>query len=86
MTIDGKFADRTLLIAGRSVDEPTIVDRIGGPLVALLIVVALIVILAGVAFWLRRRRDGDDRSDRDPEERMRTRQERIRRRDWGEGE
>ena len=74
------------MIAGRAVDEPTFVDRIGGPLVAALIVFAVVVILAAVAFWLRRRRDGDDRSERDPEERMRTREERIQRRDGGEGE
>ena len=33
MTVDGRFIDRDPLVAGRAVAEPTIVDRIGGPLV-----------------------------------------------------
>jgi D-alanyl-D-alanine carboxypeptidase (penicillin-binding protein 5/6) len=86
VTVDGKFIGRTPLVAGRDVDEPTIIDRIGGPLVAALIVVALIVILAVVAFALRRRHQASRDSERDPEERMRTRHERIRRRRGGEGE
>ena len=86
VTIDGELADRTPLIAGRTVEEPTLIDRIGGPLVAALIVLAVVVILAAVAFLVRRRRHGDEQGERDPEERMRTRQERIRRRDEGEGE
>jgi|GEM_PF-243729 len=86
VTIDGKFADRTPLTAGRTVDEPSVIDRIGGPIVVVLIAFAVIVILAAVAFWLRRRRQAGGERERDPEERMRTRQERIRRRDGGEGE
>ena len=86
VTVDGKFVDRTPLLAGRDVDEPTVVDRIGGPLVAALIVLAAIVILAAVAFALLRRRDQKRETERDPEERMKTRQERIRRRRGGEGE
>ena len=86
VTLDGKFVGRTPLVAGRDVDEPTVVDRIGGPFVAALIVVVLIVILAAVAFALRRRHQAGRDSERDPEERMRTRHERIRRRRGGEGE
>ncbi len=85
-TVDGKFIDRVPLLAGRDVDEPTLVDRIGGPLVAALIVGAVIVILASAAFALRRRNEEERDSERDPEERMRTRQERIRRRRGGEAE
>ena len=80
VTVDGRFVDRVPLVAATAVDAPTIIDRIGGPLVAVLIVVVAIVILSGALILLRRRgNDGTD-SDRDPEERMRTRQERIRRR------
>jgi D-alanyl-D-alanine carboxypeptidase (penicillin-binding protein 5/6) len=86
VTLDGKFVGRTPLVAGRDVDEPTVVDRIGGPLVVALIVLALIVIIAAVAFALRRRHRASRDSERDPEERMRTRHERIRRRRGGDGE
>ena len=86
VTLDGKFVGRTPLVAGRDVDEPTVIDRIGGPLVAALIVIVLIVIIAAVAFALRRRHRASSDSERDPEERMRTRHERIRRRRGGDGE
>lgn len=85
VTVDGRFADRTPLVAGRAVDEPTIVDRIGGPLVVAGALLALIVILAGILVWVRRRHEDDGPAQRDPEERMRTREERIRRRDGGDG-
>jgi D-alanyl-D-alanine carboxypeptidase (penicillin-binding protein 5/6) len=80
VTVDGRFVDRVPLVAATAVDAPTIVDRIGGPLVAVLIVLAVIVILALALIALRRRGNGEADEDRDPEERMRTRQERIRRR------
>jgi len=79
VTVDGRFIGRTPLAAARAVSAPTIVDRIGGPLVAVLIVLAVIVILCLAAILLRRRGAGED-GDRDAEERMRTRDERIRRR------
>ena len=84
VTVDGKFEDRVPLTASRAVDEPTFVDRIGGPIVLVVAALVLIVILAAVAFWIRRRGRGERLEDRDPEERMRTRQERIRKRN-GEG-
>ena len=83
VTVDGRFVDRTALVAARAVAAPTIVDKIGGPLIAGLIVVAVIVILAAVAIAVRRRSNGEGNESRDPEERMRTRQERIRRRRGG---
>lgn len=80
VTVDGRFVDRVPLVAGTAVDAPTIVDRIGGPLVVVLILIAAIVILSVVLIALRRRGNGGADDDRDPEERMRTRQQRIRRR------
>ncbi|HET6830132.1 MAG TPA: D-alanyl-D-alanine carboxypeptidase family protein [Solirubrobacterales bacterium] len=80
VTVDGRFIDRTPLTAAHAIAAPTIVDRVGGPLVAALIVLAVIVILALAAIWLRRRTAGYVSADRDPEERLRTRDERIRRR------
>jgi D-alanyl-D-alanine carboxypeptidase (penicillin-binding protein 5/6) len=80
VTVDGRFIGRTPLTAARAVAAPTIVDRVGGPLVVALIVLAAIVILGLVAIWLRRRNAGYGSGDRDAEERMSTRDERIRRR------
>jgi D-alanyl-D-alanine carboxypeptidase (penicillin-binding protein 5/6) len=84
VTVDGRFIDRTPLVAARAVDAPTIIDKIGGPPVAVLILVAAIVILAAVVIVLRRRSNGGGNGNRDPEERMRTRQERIRTRRGGD--
>jgi D-alanyl-D-alanine carboxypeptidase (penicillin-binding protein 5/6) len=56
VTVDGRFVDRVPLVAGRAVAAPTIIDRIGGPVVAALIIIALIVILALVVLALRRHR------------------------------
>ncbi len=83
VTVDGRFSDRTPLVAARAVAAPTIIDRIGGPPVAGLILLALIVILATVVIAMRRRSNGGGNGNRDSEERMRTRQERIRRRRRG---
>jgi len=85
VTVDGRFAGRTALLAGRAVDAPTIVDRVGGPVVVAAALVAMIVILAGVLIWIRSRRQEGGPAARDPEERMRTREERIRRRNGGDG-
>ncbi len=84
VTVDGRFVDRTPLVAAQAIDAPTIIDKIGGPLVAVLIIVVAIVILAAVVIALRRRSKDGDSDGRDPEERMRTRQERIRRRRGGD--
>lgn len=63
VTVDGRRVGRTPLAAARSVAAPTIVDRIGGPLVAALVLLAAIVILTLAAIALRRlgtnRRGGD---------------------------
>jgi D-alanyl-D-alanine carboxypeptidase (penicillin-binding protein 5/6) len=59
VTVDGRFAGRTPLAAGRAVSEPTIVDRVGGPLVAVLILLAAVGILALTAIMLRRLSAGD---------------------------
>ncbi len=86
VTVDGRFIDRVPLVAGQAVAAPTIVDKIGGPVVAVLIVAVIIVILAVVVIALRRRRNDGNNGDRVSEERMRDRQERIRRRRRGAGE
>lgn len=54
VTVDGRLVGRTPLAAARAVAAPTIVDRVGGPLVAALILLAAIVILALAAISLRR--------------------------------
>jgi D-alanyl-D-alanine carboxypeptidase (penicillin-binding protein 5/6) len=86
VTVDGRFIDRVPLVAGHAVAAPTIVDKIGGPVVVVLIVAVIIVILAVVVIALRRRRNDGNNGDRVSEERMRDRQERIRRRRRGAGE
>jgi D-alanyl-D-alanine carboxypeptidase (penicillin-binding protein 5/6) len=86
VTVDGRFIDRVPLVAGHAVAAPTIVDKIGGPVVVVLIVAVIIVILAVVVIALRRRRNDGNNGDRVSEERMRDRQERIRRRRRGTGE
>ena len=87
VTVDGRFIDRVPLVAGHAVAAPTIVDKVGGPLVAALIVAVIIGIMAVVVIALRRRRnDGNDGGDRVSEESMRDRQDRIRRRRRGTGE
>jgi len=55
VTVDGRFVDRVPLVAGRAIAAPTLIDRVGGPAVAILIVVVAIVILAVAAIALRRR-------------------------------
>ncbi|MCL4287056.1 MAG: serine hydrolase [Thermoleophilia bacterium] len=54
VTVDGRLVGRAPLTAARAVAAPTIVDRVGGPLVAALIILAAIVILGLAAIRLRR--------------------------------
>jgi hypothetical protein len=86
VTVDGRFIDRVPLVAGHAVAAPTIVDKFGGPVVVVRIVAGSIGILAVVVIALRRRRNDGNNGDRVSEERMRDRQERIRRRRRGAGE
>jgi D-alanyl-D-alanine carboxypeptidase (penicillin-binding protein 5/6) len=69
VTVDGRFVGRTPLAAARAVAAPTIIDRVGGPLVAALILLAAIVILTLSAIWLRRLATVGSNGGRDPEER-----------------
>ena len=84
VSLDGNVVGSVPLIAARAVEEPTLVDRVGGPLVITIAVIVLIVILALGALALRRRRDERDEASRSSEERMRSRQERkLKRQDRG---
>jgi D-alanyl-D-alanine carboxypeptidase (penicillin-binding protein 5/6) len=64
VTVDGRFVDRVPLVAARAIAAPTIIDKIGGPLVVGLIVFVVIVILSGAAIALRRHSKGGDGDDR----------------------
>lgn len=77
VSLDGDLIGSVPLIAARAVEEPTLVDRVGGPLVVTVAVIVLIVILALGALALRRRRDERIEASRSSEERMRSRQERT---------
>ena len=77
--LDGKSIGRVPLIAAAPVAAPTFVDRIGGPFALAAIVVVAFVILLIVALALRRR-GGSRRKGRSPEDRMRSRERRDRRR------
>jgi D-alanyl-D-alanine carboxypeptidase (penicillin-binding protein 5/6) len=65
VTVDGRYVGRTPLAAARAVAAPTIVDRVGGPLVAALILLAAVVILALAVTWLRRISTGEGNLGRD---------------------
>lgn len=84
--LDGKPIGRVPLIAAADVSAPSIVDKAGGTRAVVAVVIGLIVILLLVAWVLRRRRDGR-RKGRSAEERMRSLEERDRRRNsiGGEG-
>lgn len=80
VTLDGERVGTVALLAGRAVTEPGLVDRIGGPVVALLAIAAICVIVVAGFVVLRRRRPGRGGNGRTPEERMRSRQQRTSRR------
>lgn len=84
VTLDGERIGSVRLLAAHAVAAPTVIDRIGGPLVMVLVIVAIfVIVVAGFAVF-RRRRQENGGSGRTPEERMRSRQQRISRR-TGEG-
>ena len=84
--LDGKPIGRVPLVAAEAVPAPSFVDRIGGPWVLVAIAIAAIGIILLVA-WALRRRGEEGRKGRSAEERMRSRDERNRRRNLrGEGE
>lgn len=81
VTLEGERVGKVPLIAAAAVAEPSIVDRVGGPLVVVAVGVLLIVILLIVAFALLRRRNLRREAQRSPEERMQSRHQRTRRRE-----
>jgi D-alanyl-D-alanine carboxypeptidase (penicillin-binding protein 5/6) len=80
VTLDGERIGSVPLLAARAVAEPGIVDRIGGPVVVLLIIAGIFVIVVAGFVVLRRNRPGHRGNGRSPEERMRSRQQRMSRR------
>jgi len=83
--LDGKPIGRVPLVAAEAIPAPTWVDKIGGPVVLAAILMGAFVILL-IVVWAIRRRGGDSRKGRSAEERMRSRDERNRRRNLrGEG-
>ena len=80
VTLDGERVGAVPLLAARAVAEPGIVDRIGGPVVAFLIIAGICVIVVAGFTVLRRSRPGNGGSGRTREERMRSRQQRTSRR------
>ena len=85
--LDGKVVGRVPLVAATSIAAPSFVDKAGGLLVAVGIVVVIFgIILLGVLVFRRRR--GEPREQgRSTEDRMRSRQERtLKRQDGGTSE
>lgn len=84
--LDGKLIGRVPLVAAEAIAAPGLIDKIGGPGVFAAIILGAAVILLLVA-WAVRRHGGESRKGRSAEERMRSREERDRRRKLrGEGE
>jgi len=83
VSLDGKVIGRVPLLAASAIGAPSFVDRIGGAPVLAAIVIGAIVILLLVVLALRRRSAGRRRG-RSAEERMRSHNERTRRREGGE--
>lgn len=84
VTLDGKRVGSVRLLSARVVAKAGLIDRIGGPAVALLIIAGVFVIVIGGLAVLRRGGQGPGGMGRTPEERMQSRQQRISRRS-GEG-
>ena len=84
--LDGKRVGRVPLVAAEDVAAPSIIDKAGGARAVAAIVFGLIVILL-VAAWALRRRGERRHKGRSAEERMRSLEERDRRRNsiGGEG-
>lgn len=83
--LDGKPVGRAPLVAAEAVPAPSLIDKAGGPVVLIAVVIGLAVILLLVA-WAIRRRGGEGRKGRSAEERMRSLEERNQRRNLREGE
>jgi D-alanyl-D-alanine carboxypeptidase (penicillin-binding protein 5/6) len=80
VTLDGERIGSVRLLAAEAVAAPTVIDRIGGPLVlGLIIVVVFVIVVAGFAVF-RHQRQENGGNGRTPEERMRSRQQRTSRR------
>lgn len=77
--LDGRVVGRTPLRAGRAVAAPGLIDRIGGPLVAIVAIAVVLVILLLIARSVRGHGSRHVGS-RSPEERARSREARARRR------
>lgn len=83
VTLDGDRIGKVPLLAAQAIAEPGLVDRVGGPGVAIAAAVVLIVILVSIALLMRRRRGLRGAETRSQEERMQSRQQRTRRRNGG---
>jgi serine-type D-Ala-D-Ala carboxypeptidase (penicillin-binding protein 5/6) len=79
VTVDGRDAGTTPLVAARAADEATLVDQVRGrvPLAAILIAIGVVAVAIGILAARRAAR----RADRSEEERLRIQEERMRRRD-----
>ena len=83
--LDGKPIGRVPLIAAADVSAPSVIDKAGGTRAVVAVAIGLIVILLLVA-WVLRRRSDERRKGRSAEERMRSLEERDRRRNSIGGE
>lgn len=86
VTLDGDRVGRVPLVAARAIAEPGLIETVGGPIVVAAIALTAIVIMLGVVLLLRRRASLRREAARSPEERMRSQQERTRKRGDGEAE
>lgn len=78
--LDGKVVGRVPLVAASTVAAPSVIDKIGGPLVVVAVLIVFFVIIIGVVLLLRRRRGEQREQGRSSEDRMRSRQERTHKR------
>lgn len=83
VTLDGDPVGKVPLVAARAIAEPGLIEKVGGPIVVAAIALVAIVILLGVVLLLRRRTELKREAERSPEERMRSQQERTRKREDG---
>jgi len=86
VTLDGDPVGKVPLVAARAIAEPGLIEKVGGPIVVAAIALVAIVILLGAVLLLRRRTSLEREAERSLEERMRSQQERTRRREDGEAE
>ena len=78
VTVDGHRAGSVALVAARAAEAATFTEKVRSGIAAPLAVGALVVVVILIGIWLLRRRSG--RTARSEEERMRTHEDRLRRR------